>query len=267
MPEDVRVMRRAGESLSSELVRLNDKFDLDALTFLGLPLVAASLPFWLVQSVAAPKHLGLLIAGVALGVAALIYGTAKMLRTIMRIRNARLALYGERVVGDRLMELATDGYEVFHDVPCVGGGGHFNLDHVVVGRGSVVVVETKTYRKPGDVEDDHKVSYDDHRLNWPGWSSTKELNQTLAGAKWLREELRNKLSLDVPVHAALTIPGWYVKGGSPKAPVLVENAKRLPKFIRDRFPCTLGTKEVDLVRKHLRSMCETVDFQSMNDGL
>ncbi len=260
-------MRRPGESLSHELVRLNDRFDWDMWVFLVLPLVATALPCWLLHSLARANPFVVLGTWVALLVATLVYGIQKLLGTITEIRNKRLALYGERVVGDRLMDLTEHGYQVFHDVPCVGGGGRFNLDHVVVGNGAVVVVETKTYRKPRNVPENHKVAYDGQQLRWPGWSSTEELQQVEAGATWLRAELKKKLNFDVAVRAALTMPGWYVTGGPPRAPVLVENVKRLPQFIRERYFGTLHREQEKLIRNHLRSMCETVDFRSMSDGL
>jgi hypothetical protein len=43
----------------------------------------------------------------------------------------------------------------------------------------------------------------------------------LSNAAWLKKELKKKLGFDVNVRAALTMPGWYVRGGPPKAPVLV----------------------------------------------
>lgn len=260
-------MRRPGETLSNDLLRLNHRFDWNVWMFLVLPLVATGLPFWILRSVPRTDPLMVIAAWLAFLAAVLVHGVRTLLETITEIRNKRLALYGERVTGDRLMELAEHGYQVFHDVPCVGGGGRFNLDHVVVGNGAVVVVETKTYRKPRNVPENHKVSYDGQQLKWPGWSSTAELQQVEAGAAWLRAELKKKLNLDVPVCAALTMPGWYVTGGPPRAPVLVENVKRLPQFIRERFFGTLPREQERLVRSHLRSMCETVDFRSMSEGL
>ncbi|HRH95853.1 MAG TPA: nuclease-related domain-containing protein, partial [Prosthecobacter sp.] len=175
-------------------------------------------------------------------------------------------LYGERVVADRLMDLTADGYAVFHDVPCLGGGGPFNLDHVVVGRGGVGVVETKTYRKRAGVNgESHKVSYDGQKLVWPDGTTTHELEQVTRNAEWLHKELKKHLNLDVPVRAALTMPGWYVKSAhSPKDPVLVANTKLLPDYIPERFQGTLTREQEDLVRRHLRGLCETVSFGDMS---
>lgn len=263
VPDDIRLRRRAGEALSHDLIRLGERFDRDAFLFLGLPLLAVSLPVLLVKSLSSSSHPVALVSCGAFFLAAMIYTGKQLLGTCREMRNKRLALYGERVTGDQLMELAEHGYAIFHDVPCQGGGGRFNLDHVVVGQGTVVVVETKTYRKPRDVPDAHRVTYDGNLLHWPGRSSKEELTQVTAAANWLQAELKRKLCLDVPVRAALTIPGWYVIGGPPKAPVLVEHVGRLPQFIRQRFVGTLAAAEEKLVRNHLRSMCEDICFQTM----
>jgi hypothetical protein len=266
VPDDVRAMRCAGEQLSHDLVRLGERFDIQFLMLLVLPLLGFGFPLWLMKATGSAHPVGVLVACGALFLAVLIIVIRQLLATTEEIRDKRLALFGERVTGDRLMDLTNDGYAVFHDVPCLGGGGTFNLDHVVVGRGSVVVVETKTYRKrSGPNGEGHKVTYDGKKLIWPDGTSTDVLTQVLDGAEWLRKELQKKLNLDVSVCAALTMPGWYVIGGPSQAPVLVENTKRLPTFIRERFQGGMSAVNEELVRRHLRSLCETVSFAGMAD--
>lgn len=268
VPEDVRAMRLPGEQLSADLLRLDDRFDNAFLMLMGLPLLGTGLTFGLLSWLGLTREPALLMlgSGVVLAVAAVIFSIQKMMRTVEEIRDKRLALYGERVVADRLTELTADGFAVFHDVPCLGGSGRFNLDHVVVGRGGVGVVETKTYRKRAGVNGkDHEVSYDGQKLVWPNGTTTHELKQVMDGAEWLHRELKKHLNLDVPVRAALTMPGWYVKSDhSPKWPVLVANMKVLPGFIRERFQGKLTREQEDLVRRHLRGLCETVSFAEMS---
>lgn len=267
VPEDMRAMRLPGEQLSADLLRLDNRFENAFLMLLVLPLLGLGLPIWLTSWLGVARHAGLLLTGCGLLlVAAVIFGIRRLLGTVNEIRNKRLALYGERVVADRLMDLTADGFAVFHDVPCLGGGGPFNLDHVVVGRGGVGVVETKTYRKRAGVNGrDCDVSYDGQKLVWPGGTSTHELEQVTRNAEWLRKELEKHLNQDVPVRAALTMPGWFVKSAhSPKDPVLVANTKLLPGLIRDRFQGKLTREQEDLVRRHLRGLCETVSFATMS---
>jgi hypothetical protein len=264
IPDDVRAMRRPGEQLSVELAKLDERFDRHAGILLAFPLIGFALPFILTKPFEHKAAVPMLTAGIALGLAGFIYGVKKLLSTTQSIRNHRLALFGERLTADQLGLLTMDGYRVFHDVPCEGGSGTFNIDHVVVGRGSVVVVETKTYRKRvGTNGDDHKVSYDGQKLIFPHKTSTEELQQVLGNAEWLRKQLLKKLNLDVPVRAALTFPGWFVTGGPPQSPVLVQNVKQLPKFIRERFQPSMNDTQADLICRHLSSLCETVTIDEM----
>ena len=175
--------------------------------------------------------------------------------------NLKLGLFGERVVADQLEGLKQKGYEVFHDVPCLGGGGRFNLDHVVVGCGVVVVVETKTRRKPKGDKEGHKLSYNGKVLVWPGGkTSTGELEQAQRNAEWLRKELKTHLNVDTVVYPVLTFPGWYVTGGPPQAPVLVTAHKSLPNFIENRFNPRLTEAETDAVVRHMNRLCTDLGY-------
>lgn len=270
VPEDFRAMRRPGESLSAELVKLSERFNNQFALMVAAPLIGLALPFLLVNSTgAATLHIGTLTSALSLVLVGVLSTLPRLVKTVETIRDHRLGLFGERLVADRLNELQTLGFQVFHDVPCLGGGGRFNLDHVVVGQGKVVVVETKTYRKPKNIEGiNYKVTYDGERLCWPNRTSTGELEQVLRSARWLKEELKKKLDLAVPIRAALTMPGWFVNGASPQAPVLVVSTKQLSKHIRERFrEDALSETEENLIINHLRSLCETVDFDSMPDGV
>jgi hypothetical protein len=270
VPEDFRAMRRPGESLSAALVKLSERFNIQFALMLAGPLIGLALPFLLVNGAGvAAIHFGTVIAALALVLVGLLSTLPRLMKTVETIRDCRLGLFGERLVADQLTELQAHGFQVFHDVPCLGGGGRFNLDHVVVGQGKVVVVETKTYRKPKNVEGtNHKVTYDGQRLCWPNRTSTNELEQVLRNAEWLKEELKKKLGLAVSIRAALTMPGWFVTGASPKAPVLVVSTRQLSQHIRERFrDDVLSKTDENLINNHLRSFCETVDFDSMPDGV
>jgi Nuclease-related domain len=262
--QNVFVGRRAGEHLSQELARYDENFDTRFLTAVALPLFGMGLPIVIAGLFGPVAHWGVLAACVALTAAALIGGITWLLRTVDRMRDTRLGLFGERVVADCLDDLRGQGYSVFHDVPCKGATGPFNLDHVVVGGGAVTVVETKTYRKRApEGKDDHKVSYDGRCLIWPDRKSTQELDQAEGNAHWLETELKTKLNIDVAVNPALTIPGWFVSGGPPGQAVLVENHKRLAPTIRQRIRGPLTTAQMELIRRHLRSLTSNVDFAAV----
>lgn len=263
--KDVLVMRRAGEHLNQELARMNDAFaERFAFTAL-LPPVCAGLPLLAEPFVRSNAGAAILkVSCLALSLAALIAGMRRLSNFVVRMRDTKLGLFGERVVGDCLEALREHRFQVFHDVPCLGAAGPFNLDHVVIGNGAVTVVETKTYRKRGpEGKDDHRLSYEGQQLVWPDRESTQELEQVTLSAAWLRKELKTKLNLDVPVFAALTFPGWFINGGPPGMPVLVENPKRLPSYIRQRCSGDLTPEQCDLITRHLRSLTTNVDFEML----
>jgi hypothetical protein len=105
------------------------------------------------------------------------------------------------------------------------------------------------------------VSYDGQKLSWPTWTSTQEIEQAIGNADWLRKELKERLGIEVRVKAALTFPGWYVNGGPPSAPVLVENPKRLPICLSQRFRSELPDDKIDLIRRHLDAKSRDVTFE------
>lgn len=260
--EDILIRRQPGEHLRRQLSKAWESLFISAMTRLGiLPCAVFLGTQYVSQPLLTGSPLVYLVIVVVSSVASLVYGGVRLYGDLRTITNLKLGLFGERAVADQLEGLKQKGYEVFHDVPCVGGSGPFNLDHVVVGNGVVVVAETKTLRKPKDMRDGHKVNYNGQVLTWPsGATSTRELEQALRNAEWLRKELKKQVNVEATVHAALTFPGWFVNGGPPQAPVLVVAHKGLPSFIEKRFPPRLSPPETDAVVRHLNRLCTNLDY-------
>ncbi|TVS21190.1 MAG: NERD domain-containing protein, partial [Planctomycetaceae bacterium] len=99
-----------------------------------------------------------------------------------RRRNMQLGYDCELAVAQELNALARKGYYVFHDVPADG----FNIDHVTVGPTGVVAIETKGRPKPlgKDGRANAKMRFEQGRLQFPGWSERKPLDQATRQAKW-----------------------------------------------------------------------------------
>ncbi|GAA5142157.1 hypothetical protein GCM10023213_27600 [Prosthecobacter algae] len=223
----------------------------------GVFLAAYSIFSFLPESFSGLRGLcSLAAAAIALGV-----GMGWLYLGMSRFMNLKLGLFGERVVADELEGLKKQGYAVFHDVPCLGGSARFNLDHVVVGRGVVVVIETKTRRKPKGDKEGHKLSYNGQVLTWPGGqTSTGELEQAQRNADWLRRELKKEEKVDAVVHPVLTFPGWYVNGGPPQAPVTVVAHKMLAATLEKRFQPSLTQAQTDAVVRHLNRLCTNLEY-------
>jgi hypothetical protein len=263
IPEDVLLLRRPGESGERRMVKLEEKIG-DGLMIWGLaPLAVAVVPLWLAHWLDTWKP-GLLIASAALLAGGFIVLVRRQLELITRFRNERLGLYGERVVADCLEELKYEGFVVIHDVPCLGGGGEFNLDHVVVGHGSVTVIENKTRRKhsPKDGGPDHKVSFDGSAIIWPRGSDTEPVEQVLNNAQWLEKRLKSELGIATKANAIIAIPGWFVHPG-PEKPVLVTNGKCAPGAVLRQSRGSLSAEEEKLIARHLTGLCRDVDFGSV----
>ena len=67
--------------------------------------------------------------------------------------------------------------------------------------------------------------------------------------------------MEVNVRSALALPGWYVNSGPPKAPVLVQNPKQLPSYLKEWFPAELTQDQTAQVQRYLRRVCEDVEYQ------
>lgn len=136
------------------------------------------------------------------------YGLQRFIHHARLRRQAREGLAAERMTAQELNRLVGDGCQVLHDVP----GEEFNLDHVVVGPRGVVMIETKSFKKPPKGEGDHhyKVQYDGKGLLFPGWATTEPITQARNQAQWLARYLRTAIGRDVLVIPAVALPGWWI---------------------------------------------------------
>ena len=257
----VALVRRPGEKLDQDYRTIMEDLVPVVGQLIAIPPVAAFVPMLLSDYSPGAWKLGLLAASGSLFLAAIIWYLLKLRDMFVKRGKIRLGLFGERAVGDQLEILKTESYRVFHDVPCLGGGGPFNLNHVIVGRGGLAVIKTKTYRKPkeGAAKANCRVEFDGTQLIWPWGRSTGELEQVQRNADWLKAYLKKELAVDVKPMQVLSIPGWYVHTSKP-GKVRVLNQKQLPKGINDlRGPLT--AKEEELVVRRLASKCSDVTFQ------
>lgn len=167
-----------------------------------------------------------------------------------RIAQLRLAMQGERAVGEELERLRTLGAEVFHDVP----GEGFNLDHVVLSPRGFFVIETKTRSKPrwGRA----KVELMDGRVLVAGHAPDRDpLVQARAGARWLADTLERTTLKRFPVRGVVLFPGWFVERmdagwrRSPDQPWVL-SPPALSKFIEYEKP-QIAMTDVKLAAEHL----------------
>lgn len=139
------------------------------------------------------------------------YGFYEYYRHFKAREKARDGLLAERVTGMQLNRLVAHGCIVLHDVPSETG----NIDHVVIAPRGVYAVETKSFRKPREAGaskngPSHEVRFDGTMLQFPDFSTRKPIDQALRHADWLRRYLRECIKQEVPVIAAVALPGWFV---------------------------------------------------------
>lgn len=136
------------------------------------------------------------------------YGLFDYIRHHRARDRARDGLLAERVTGLQLNRLVAQGCLVLHDLPAEG----FNIDHVVIAPRGVYAVETKSFRKPKQVErgDNYRVSFDGKALRFPDFIERDAPAQAERQAQWLARVLRESLGCDVPVIPALALPGWLI---------------------------------------------------------
>ena len=137
------------------------------------------------------------------------YGLRNLVRHMDARNRVRDGLIAEQMTGQLLNRLIGPDCIVAHDLPCDG----FNIDHIVITSHAVYTVETKSFRKPRWSGDDshYKVTFDGQWLRFTGWKVDAPVLQARRQAQWLAQYLRESLQQNVPVLAAVALPGWWIE--------------------------------------------------------
>lgn len=140
--------------------------------------------------------------------AGLYYGRQTVYDMPLR-RRLRYAIRAEHATAQELAASLAGDNRIIHDVRAKD----FNIDHVVITPAAVFAVETKSRLKPpaGNGTAAVKVHYDGNKLDFPGWTETKPIQQAARQARWLAEYLKQATGETFPVIAVLALPGWYVE--------------------------------------------------------
>jgi hypothetical protein len=195
--------RPAGESLRIKIGELDEEINDRIFLFLAGPIGLAITMF-------VSKSLNL-IGAILLIVVSVVWTLTfkgKLADSFERRRNYQLGFDGERFVGEELSRLIAVGFEIYHDVPFDG----FNIDHVLVGKPGVFVVESKTKSKRVDESGikEYEVVFDGERLHWPWGTESKDIEQARNNANTLSKWLTSAVGESVEASAILTLPGWWV---------------------------------------------------------
>ncbi|MCJ7772947.1 MAG: NERD domain-containing protein, partial [Desulfobacterales bacterium] len=113
-----------------------------------------------------------------------LFSVFRVRKIFKEVKALKLGRDGERAVGQYLESLRENGHRIFHDLI----GDNFNLDHVIISRKGIYVIETKTYSKP--VKGEANIDFDGEKLTIKDLGfQTKPITQVKAASIWLKNIL------------------------------------------------------------------------------
>jgi hypothetical protein len=240
--------RPAGESLRVKLEEFDERIQEESVYLALVPVVCALVAyfgrkfdplFWTSAFILS------LVSACVVGV--------RLMKLVKGRANYQLGFDGERFVGEELNRLVASGFEVYHDLPFDG----FNMDHVLVGRQGVFLVETKTRRKPVKVSGakEFHVEFDGRRIRWPMGADDYGVQQALNNARTLGQWLSGAVGEPVSATPILTLPGWMVDRTAPGNGVHVLNPKEIVK-VCDNKERNLSDNLVKRICYQLEERCK-----------
>lgn len=145
-----------------------------------------------------------------IAVAAVVISVFKILGFLEEAKRVKLGGDGEKAVGQYLEQLRESGGKVFHDVV----GPEFNIDHVVVHKSAIYVIETKTYSKPE--KGPPKIVFDGEKVFIRGKSPDRNpVVQARALSTWLAEVLTESTGRAYLPRPVVVFPGWFIEPACP----------------------------------------------------
>jgi hypothetical protein len=205
------------------------------------------LPWRVAAVLAAGVTAGLLVAQVAPGLAGLLAVAAMVgLGWRLRFRPSpdtlawRRGASGERRTARLLTPLERHGWAVLHDLAIPGTAA--NIDHLVIGPGGVLVIDSKSYRG--------RLSLDSYGMVWHG---RHLLVSAIRKVLWQADQADEVLGIaDLQVAAIVAVHGASVPWGwLPADGVTITSARRVPDLLQ-ALPPTLGPERVSWLADRAR---------------
>jgi hypothetical protein len=189
--------------------------------------LAAGVTAGLVGAQLAPDLDGLLAVAVAAGV-----GWRLRFRPSADTQAWRRGATGERRTARLLAPLERRGWAILHDLAIPGSAA--NIDHLVIGPGGVLVIDSKRYRGRLQVDRDGML-----------WHGRHLLVSALRKALWQADQADEVLGVaDVQVFAVVAVHGAAVPWGVRQADgVTIVPARRVPDLLQ-ALPPILGPERV-----------------------
>jgi hypothetical protein len=250
------LLRTPGHALRDELEELRLDVALDVVGLIAAPASVLAV-LYATQLATGNAASARVLAPALVGMAVFCFWQIRrLLKGGKKLDQLRLGLDAELAAGQELDQLMRQGAAVFHDLQA----DKFNIDHVVVASQGVFAVETKGYRKPNRLEGKPgaTVVYNGKSLQFPDWSSEKQLGQAQRQAKWLADWLTSATGQQTEVTPVLALPGWFVdrKG---RGPVLVLSGSELrAHLLKAREARPLSAEHLERVVHQVEQRCRDV---------
>lgn len=184
-------------------------------------------------------------------IAVVAMGINKFFKERKEIAKLKMARDGEKLVAEGLEEMIKQGATVFNDIQ----GDRFNIDHVVVSKNGIYLIETKTFSKPNKKE--AKITFNNEKVFADGLTIDRNpIQQAKSLAKWLQDLLMQSTGIKFPVRPVVIFPGWFVEPMKHGQEVWILNPKALPVFISNE-PISLKDTDVHLIAFHLSRYVRT----------
>ena len=193
-PLKSRPLKNPGESVDRHLhdVVYDDILTYTMITFVLVVLAVLEWWRWFSKTPPVPWAYTFLAA------VAVVVSIWKIRGALQKVQRLKLGRDGEKAVGQFLDRLRESGAQIFHDIP----GAGFNLDHVVIHRTGLYVVETKTLSKPDRGE--ARLVDDGQTVTRNGLAPERNpIVQVRAARRWLSELVEESTGRKFPVRAVV----------------------------------------------------------------
>lgn len=236
-------LHNPAESLDKEIDKIiNDKAVQDLMIIVML-VVLTGWEWWTWFREVPPHPINMTIVAVLL-IPIFVY---RVFRHRTKVLKLKLGRDGEKAVGQYLESLRESSAKVFHDIP----GKDFNIDHLVIAKSGIYVIETKTYSKSDDGT--HRIVFDGTSLTLGnGFKTDKPIIQVKAASSWIKDLIKETTGKNFSTKPVVVFPGWFIEPTSEakSSDVWVLNPKGLPTFIANSSQ-KLDESEVNMIAYHI----------------
>jgi hypothetical protein len=208
-PIGISLLRGPGHTLREQLDEETSNIIWDLLILSVFPLMMLALYLAQARFLGLDRLRGVEYVYLVAVVATIAYLVRRIVMRGARLSNLKAGYDAELAVGQELDALMRRGAIVFHDFPAEG----FNIDHVVITRNCVYVVETKGYTKLTRLKgrEAATVEFDGLRLKFPTWTTDEPILQAERQAKWFADWIKRASGHPIPVRPVVALPGWFVQ--------------------------------------------------------